>query len=230
MKLEQAAACDGEQLRIQCNEDYAIDVIQVEYTVVMADGPQSGAGLPELATSRKPACPPREALSLSSSSLASLATSGNGSQSERQTATQFCNQREANEAQRVRAEYATSLLRNECRSMNSCSVDLRWHQLGSLARSTTVNSSIAGAASNRANPSAGNNVSASLLAKLLSDDPCPANRKLVEVIYKCRPLRFNKRVACRNSQLQLACPAGRQLMLLLAEYGSWPSELSNQKR
>ncbi|XP_065165488.1 protein eva-1 homolog C-like isoform X2 [Atheta coriaria] len=50
-------------------------------------------------------------------------------------------------------------------------------------------------------------------------DPCPGERKYVEVAYKCRPYEFRSRVACENERIQLQCNPNSRVAIYSASYG-----------
>ncbi|XP_065155934.1 protein eva-1-like isoform X2 [Atheta coriaria] len=57
-------------------------------------------------------------------------------------------------------------------------------------------------------------------------DPCPGERKYVEVAYKCRPYEFRSRVACENERIQLQCAPNSRVAIYSASYGRTEYESS----
>ncbi|XP_017778713.1 PREDICTED: protein eva-1 homolog C isoform X6 [Nicrophorus vespilloides] len=55
--------------------------------------------------------------------------------------------------------------------------------------------------------------------KTFGGDPCPGERKYVEVAYKCRPYEFRSKVACENERMQLKCNPNSRVAVYSASYG-----------
>lgn len=120
-----------------------------------------------------------------------------------------CDAKEAR-AHSVSRENTYAMLKPECHLRPACTIDLRKQQLDS-----TNNSSKSASAK---------------LTRLINERPCAANRKLLEVVYKCRPTKFQRRSSCKGAPLQLECPADRRLVIASAEYGSWPADARMNER
>ncbi|XP_063708966.1 protein eva-1-like [Culicoides brevitarsis] len=50
-------------------------------------------------------------------------------------------------------------------------------------------------------------------------DPCPGKERYIEIVYKCRPYEFRKKVACENDVVQLICNPYSRIALYSASYG-----------
>uniref|UniRef100_A0A336LMI3 CSON014631 protein n=1 Tax=Culicoides sonorensis TaxID=179676 RepID=A0A336LMI3_CULSO len=50
-------------------------------------------------------------------------------------------------------------------------------------------------------------------------DPCPGKQRYIEIVYKCRPYEFRKKVACENDVVQLICNPYSRIALYSASYG-----------
>uniref|UniRef100_A0A453Z3J2 SUEL-type lectin domain-containing protein n=1 Tax=Anopheles quadriannulatus TaxID=34691 RepID=A0A453Z3J2_ANOQN len=55
--------------------------------------------------------------------------------------------------------------------------------------------------------------------KTFGGDPCPGQRKFVEVAYKCRPYEFRSKIACENDVIQLICNPYSRIAIYSANYG-----------
>lgn len=120
----------------------------------------------------------------------------------------LCNKEEAESIASAQSSQLIGFVRNECHLKGACVLDLR------------PTNSIALAANSNSTTSNSKQVS-----KLISE-VCPLNRKIVEVVYKCRPMRFTKRVVCKGSPLQLNCTGGpdKRILVAGAEFGSWAND------
>ncbi|XP_030371588.1 uncharacterized protein LOC115621899 [Scaptodrosophila lebanonensis] len=56
-------------------------------------------------------------------------------------------------------------------------------------------------------------------SNVISNDPCPKQRKIVEVAYKCRPYEFRSKVACHNDVAQLECNPYSRIAVYSASFG-----------
>lgn len=92
-------------------------------------------------------------------------------------------------------------VKNVCQSMNSCSLELKWPEQG-----------------NSSSPAA-----LELARHLVS--ACPTRRKLLELVYRCRPERFSRRYVCAARATQFECPPDRQLVIAAADFGAQRDEL-----
>lgn len=278
IKSTQASACDNEVLSIKCNEDYIIDVITVEHTILAAPAPADkhvkdtrvSNNQPDSTTITKlllsdsnvvaeqehqeqvvcqqPAAPVLQLSSSSSGNGTATTGNNNGGQSG------VCDQNQAKTLTSSRD--IAVLVRNECRSRNTCTLDLRWPRAtngntgsgsgsGSNSNTTKVeNEPAANGTTQRAGGSStitpshlspttsqalGLRANGFLLSKLVNE-PCPGNRKLVEIVYKCRPLKMSKRTVCQNSPLHLECPNDRRLVVVSGDYGAWANDTKNHER
>ncbi|XP_037813167.1 uncharacterized protein LOC119604549 isoform X2 [Lucilia sericata] len=61
--------------------------------------------------------------------------------------------------------------------------------------------------------------SSTISSSIISSDPCPKRRKIVEVAYKCRPYEFRSKVACHNDVAQLECNPYSRIAVYSASFG-----------
>lgn len=267
IKSTQVSACDNEQLSIKCNEDYYIDVIAVEHTIITVDNVKdtrvnnqsSSTTIRKLPNSllmlsdsnlvveqqEQAVCQqaPPTALQLSSSSSSLSSPSGNGTNTtinmhKNGTEPGICDQ---NQAQALASSKdIAALVRNECRSRNTCTLDLRWPRAANNSNSSNNKTDSVESATNgttqrmsvlspTTNQALGLRANGFRLSKLFNE-PCPGNRKLMEIVYKCRPMKMNKRIVCRNSQLHLECPNEKKLVVISGDYGAWANDTKNHEK
>lgn len=290
MSNTQASACDGETLNIKCTEDYLIDVITAELTILPStqlhetssqtrktEVSKSLPVSPSLDSNRicRPtlngratikttitqttttnAAPPTEetnepgdspppptklatttvvpetatsaATNLVDSTTNLPSTNGNA-------ALKLCDEQQSRAA--VAAADRTelvSLVKTECQLRGSCSLDLRQSR---PAPSTTIArppgehaTPVPGEA--RRNTSAASLKSSGIrLSQIVTgDEQCSSNRKLLEVVYRCRPSRFSRRTRCRGSWLTLECPPGKRLYVITGQYGANTTDTKTHER
>uniref|UniRef100_A0A1I8MWL7 SUEL-type lectin domain-containing protein n=1 Tax=Musca domestica TaxID=7370 RepID=A0A1I8MWL7_MUSDO len=61
--------------------------------------------------------------------------------------------------------------------------------------------------------------STTVSTNIISMDPCPKRRKIVEIAYKCRPYEFRSKVACHNDVAQLECNPYSRIAVYSASFG-----------
>lgn len=164
------------------------------------------------------------ALQLSSlSAQSSSSRGGNETRSNSTLEAAFCDQNQARAL--ANSKHIAGYVRKECRAQNWCTLDLRWPratQTGSsngsnkLTEETPMTTSVTATTTTTTSRT---NSNAFMLSKLVNEH-CQLNRKLVEVVYKCRPYKMSRRTVCRGSQLHLDCPNEKRLVLVSADYGS----------
>ncbi|XP_065165328.1 protein eva-1-like isoform X2 [Atheta coriaria] len=61
-------------------------------------------------------------------------------------------------------------------------------------------------------------------ATVFEGDPCPQERKYVEVAYKCRPYEFRSRLVCQDERMRLACNTNARIAIFTAIFGRGKGE------
>lgn len=244
-KSFQVSACDGEQLIIRCDDDLGIDVITAEYTII----PNVNSGLQdEISTKQQqqPATTSEQEKQLDTrvsqphqpiESLAAPTRTGNDANSSANnslcpplpaanatnysnnaTSLVVCNELQAQKA--TEGANVSEIVKQACQTRNSCSIDMRTQQAQRQQQMETNNNN---------NNTRKSLVNFSIIQKL-TNEVCTGNRKLLEVVYKCRPNRLIKRYNCRGEQMQIDCQPNKRIVLGNTRYGSFPSETKIHER
>lgn len=132
----------------------------------------------------------------------------------------------------------TKLVLDLCWKTNSCSIDLRKQATPLLPNSNNINNDNNYTTSNNNS----NNISVptttttltkqqqmSLELGNLINEPCPSKRKLLEIVYRCRPTKIRKVSVCRGNDVSLSCPEKKRILVTWSEYGFDNKDLTKMR-